>query len=174
MRSRIAFETDVVNDYFSRGQYSGKAYLRFCGASLLNSPIPDYRLNLNNGAATLSLPFPGSANVGDSFEYELVVQDETMVDPFVNRFVVTVGPNQDSSGGNGGGHQRSDGKNQGNNDTPEGLAIPSPIPIHESEWENHGFDKNTALKAVYDPFDGETIGWKSHLLYQYGQRLLED
>ena len=165
MRSRIAFETDVVNDYFSRGQFSGKAYLRFCGASLLDSPIPDYRLNLNNGVATLSLPFPVSANVGDSFEYELVVQDETMVDPFVNRFAVTAGHKQDLSKGNGGGRrQRSDGTNKGNDDTPEGLAIPSPIPIHESEWENYGFDKNTALKAVYDPVDGEQSG-ASHTYY---------
>ena len=164
MRSRITFETDVVNDYFSRGQFSGKAYLKFCGASLLNSQIPDYRLNLNNGVATLSLPFPGSANVDDSFEYELVVQDETMFDSFVNRFVVTAGHSQDSSGGNGGGHQRSDGQNKGNDDTPEGLAIPSPIPVHESEWEIHGFDKNTALKAVFDPLDGEELGG-SHTYY---------
>ena len=156
MRSRIAFETDAVNDYFSRNQFEGRANLKLRVASPLNSAVPDYRLNLNNGVATLNLPLPDSVSVGDSFEYELVVQDETLVDPFVNRFVIIAGPHQEPSGRNSErGRRRSDVRNNGNDDTPEGLALPPLIPIYEPEWESHDFDKTTALKVVHDPSEDE-------------------
>ena len=35
----------------------------------------------------------------------------------------------------------------------EGLAIPTPILVYEREWGRHGFDRNSALKAMYNPPD---------------------
>ena len=101
MRSRIAFETDVVSNYFTRGQYPGKHELRTRNRSSCNGSIPDYSINLDNGNATLNLSLPDKVKVGDSFAYELIVDDETRVDPFVNRFVISVGQYQKPSGGNG-------------------------------------------------------------------------
>ena len=163
MRSRIVFETDVVNDYFSRGQYAGEHVLRFQDQSLLNGPTPDHTLNLQDGVATLNLALPGWANVGDSIRYELVVQDETLVDPFVNPFVVSVGPHQEATGGNGGRRRQSD-NGGGRGETPQGLAIPTSIAVYEREWEKYGFDKNSALKAIYDPSDDDEESG-SHMYY---------
>lgn len=150
MRSRITFETDVVNDYFDRGQFEGTAELKFCGESPMSDPIPAKNLNLNNGVATLNLALPDGANVDDSFEYELVVLDETLVEPFVNRFIVSVGPEQESKGGQGSRRNGSNQKGKGGKNTPGGLAISNPIEIYEPEWGTYGFDKNSALRAVYD------------------------
>ena len=164
MRSRVAFETDVVNDYFTRGQYQGKHSLRPIYQSLKNTPVPDHTLNLQNGIATLNLSLPDGAKVGDSFRYELIVEDSTLVEPFVNSFVVSVGPHQEPSGGSGNGRRQSN-NGDGNSETPQGLAIPTPILVHEPEWDQHGFDRNSALKAVYDPSDDQDVSNGYHTYY---------
>ena len=67
MRSRIQFETDAVNDYFSRDQYAGKRTLKSRDGGLLNGEIPAYSLNLSDGVATLNLTLPDYTKVGDVF-----------------------------------------------------------------------------------------------------------
>lgn len=153
MRSRIAFETDVVNDYFTRGQYPGKHLLRSRSKNQSNGSVPDYRLNLDRGVATLNLSLPQDAQLGDSFAYELVVNDETLIEPFVNPFRVSVGPPQKSSGGGGNNGGRRGNQGGGDGENPQGLAVPSPIPIYEQDWPKHNFDKYSALKVTHNPSD---------------------
>ena len=155
-RSRIVFETDVVNDYFSRDQYAGEHVLRFQDKSLPNGSVPDHTLSLQDGAATLNLALPDGVQVGDFFPYELVVRDGVLVDPFINRFVVSVGPPQKQSRGNGTRRPRSN-QGDGHGNSLQGLAIPTPVPVYEQEWGKHGFDRNSALKAIYDPSDEEGV-----------------
>ena len=164
MRSRIVFETDVVNDYFSRGRYAGVHALRPLDQSCPNGSVPDHTLNLQNGVATLNLALPDGASVGDSFRYELVVQDETLAEPFVNAFVISAGPCQERSGGNGTRRPRTD-DGDGPGETPQGLAIPTPILVYEPEWEKRGFDRNSALGVVYDPSDDEEGASGYHTYY---------
>ena len=150
MRSRIAFETDVAKDYFEREQYAGEHVLR----PLLNFSMPDHTLNMHSGTATLNLNIPKGAGIGDSFEYEFTVRDDTLVEPFINRFKITTGQPQDSTGGKGKPRDRfSDG--QGNEETPKGLALPTPVPVYESAWDKHEFDKYSALRVVHDQSDKE-------------------
>lgn len=154
-RSRIVFETDVVNDYFTRRQQPGSYTLRSLSENPSGSKLPNKRFNLEDGVATLNLALPDDAKVGDSFAYELVIEDETLVERFENRFVITVGPYQKSSGGN----PRPKPLKQN-----QGMAIPNTVPVYESEWDKHGFDKNSALKAEWHPGDdGEQNG--AHTYY---------
>ena len=146
MRSRIAFETDVVNDYFTRGEFSGKRILRPLDNG--SRTPPDHSLNLQNGVATLNLRAPDEAVVGDSFKYQLVVEDETLVEPFVNSFVVKVKPKQEASPNPNPPIPPKPGSHNG-------LAIPVPRLVHRAEWGNHSFDKYSALKVIDDE---ETTG----------------
>ena len=148
MRSRIAFETDVAKDYFEREQYAGEHILK----PLFHIPIPDHNLNMHSGAATLNVTIPKSAGIGDTLEYEFTVRDDTLSEPFVNRFKITVGDPQNPTGGNG---QRRDHPtdDQGNKETPKGLALPTPVEVYQSEWHKYGFDKYSALKVVHEPSD---------------------
>ena len=148
MRSRIVFETDVANDYFSRKQFFGRHVLNPRDYDSLNGHVPDLTLNLHNGVATLNLDMPPAANIGDRFSYELIIEDETLAEPFVNPFVVSVGGPQNPSGGDA---PRPKRPGNGSGKTPQGLAIPTPIPVYESEWETHNFDRQSALKPVYYP-----------------------
>ena len=158
------FETDVVNDYFSRGTYAGKHILRSHDPRLLNARMPNHTLNLQNGLATLNLVLPEWAGVDDSIRYELVVEDERLVEPFVNPFVISVGPHQEGSGGSGNHRPRSD-DGAGDRDSAQGLAIPTPILVYESEWDKYSFDKNAALRAVYDPIDEQGRASESYTYY---------
>ena len=153
MRSRIAFETDVMNDYFSRDQYADKRTLKSRDGSLLNGEIPAYSLNLSDGIAILNLALPNDAKVGDVFRYDLVVEDETIIEPFVNSFVVSVEPDQKISGGNGKRNKRGgdSGEDSSNNETYQGLSVPIPTLVYESNWSLHNFDKYSALKVQYHP-----------------------
>ena len=154
MRSRIVFETDVANKYFDRSQLPGKHTLTPRNGFNTNGSVKDYNLNLWNGVATLNLKLPENCRVGDRFEYEFMVDDETLIEPFVNHFDVAVGPYQEPSGGPPGPRREfpevginGDGASAG------GLAIPNPIPVYESDWENYGFDKFSALRVIHDPND---------------------
>ena len=153
MRSRIAFETDVVNEYFSRDQYAGKHTLRPHGGNLPNDEIPTYNLNLSDGISTLNLALPSGARVGDIFKYDLVIQDETLVEPFVNSFVVSVAPEQKISGRKGDRNKRGDesGGDDPAKETDQGLSVPIPTLVYEPDWSLHNFDKYSALKVEYYP-----------------------
>lgn len=154
MRSRIAFETDVENGYFTRTENPGEQTLHFATNSLARDTVPNFTVNLDDGVATLNLSLPDNARVGDSFGYELIVTDPTLVDPFTNRFNVVVGPFQQPSGGSGG---RRNGREQGGEPGAAlaGLAIPIPYPVYEEEWGQHGFDRYSALKVVDDSDDDD-------------------
>ena len=163
MRSRIAFETDVASNYFTRGQYPGRHELRSRHQVSPNGSVPDYRLNLDSGVATLNLPLPTNAQAGDLFSYELVVHDDTLVEPFINPFTILVGSPQNSSGGNGNGRKRSDSNKKGDSENLKGLAVPIPKLVYEREWPAYGFDRYSALRVIQDSSDEE----EGHGAYTY-------
>ena len=155
-RARILFETDVANDYFDRPRSPGTFSLNVTSSDQVDDIGERYTVNLNNGIATLNLKIPAGSNPGDKIRCEAVVDDSTLIEPFVNPFVLELFPPSDSVGGNG--HVRNPGKgsNNGNKrESPQGLAIPEAILVYENEWENHKFNKYSALRVIHDPAEDE-------------------
>ena len=157
MRSRIAFETDVANDYFKRSRLPGRQVLRSLDVPDSQAEVPDHTLNLDNGVATLNLSLPANAREGDAFRYQLSIEDETLIVPFENSFLVSVGPFQEPSGGGGGRKDRTD-TGDGTGESPRGLALPNTIDVREEDWENRGFDKYSALQVIQLPPDDDEDG----------------
>ena len=164
MRSRISFNTDVVNDYFNRTELPGSFTLCPVGTNKGVEQVPNHSLNLNNGIATLNLKLPEGATEGQSFDYEFIVQDDTLVFPFANRFTVNVGPHQTPSGGHG---PRPDNTEPGSGcgTAPSGLAIPQPNRVFKPDWPLHSFDEYSALKAVHDPGEDESSNSDGYSYY---------
>ena len=154
MRSRISFTTDVVNDYFHRTELPGSFLLRPADPHACMGEIPNHSLNMNNGIATLNLKLPEGVIEGQSFAYELIIQDDTLTFPFKNRFMVTVGTYQHPSGGYNTDTPHPE-QGSGTGTAPSGLAIPQPNRVFRPEWPLHSFDEYSALKAVYDPNEDE-------------------
>ena len=147
MRSRIIFETDVENDYFSREKYGGKFSIRSRDGTMLKGTLPNYRLNLHNGVATLNLNVPDEAGIGETFVYEAEVEDATLVEPFVNTFTIKVKPEQKSNSG--------ERKNPDPPTMPQGLTFPNLVLLFEKDWEKYCFDKFSALKAIQEQTDDD-------------------
>lgn len=160
--ARITFETDAANDYFKRDEQPGTFKLfRVTVTGLV--PAADYqRPRLHNGLAHLSLSLPPDVHDGDDIEFEAVVTDPSRVDPFVNRFILTILAERESTSGEGGEREAksdSPGDEKGSSDKGTGqtrdgyLDIPKTTPVYEKDWKSKEpeFDKFTAMRIKRQP-----------------------
>jgi hypothetical protein len=155
---RIAFETDAENDYFRRDEEPGELKL----FQLINGNLKtatNWRTpHLFEGTASLTLTLPEGANLGDKLTYEVQVMDPSRIDPFLNRFTLTVQaeriapeppslppppkPSKEPTS--------QDGK-----DKPDDtrLNVPQPQEIREPAWPNQDppFDRFTAMQIKRQP-----------------------
>lgn len=169
MRCRITFETDVVNDYFYRLEYKGIFSLQILNTEDIK-PVNSYSMNLQNGKATLNVRLPEDCSIGDVIEYEAKVADDTLLQPFVNRFVITVGPPQQVKAGSNrkgkppldqDGHER---------EISTGLSMPEIYEVYELDWEKrkHKFDQFSALEIIQEgAADAEIAGNGSAAVYSF-------
>jgi hypothetical protein len=84
-KARIAFDTDVVDDYFTRKIDRGqKEFVRIVDGTRV--PLTDYTgPNLADGRANLTLDLPESMKAGDVLELELIVRDAVTDAEFINK-----------------------------------------------------------------------------------------
>lgn len=156
MRCRITFETDAVNDYFSRDVDQGEFSL-FRIVDDTRHPVADYvGPNLQNGAATLSVQLPANCQEGDTLHYVAMVTDRTRVEAFENSFVINVKGISEPRGGGGGRKPRVKGEDE-EQEIPTGISLPNITKVYEADWEKHNphFDKYTALRIKHAGTSGE-------------------
>jgi len=147
MRARIAFDTDVVNDYFHRDENRGTFDLLY-ESNGRNMVVENYSLNLQNGIANLSVQIPAGSIEGDQIRFVSKVTDDTLIDPLENIFILELKPAIEPSR-EGGERRRPPNDAEGTGRTlPTGLQLPNITRIYESDWGNHDFDKYSALKIV--------------------------
>lgn len=151
MRCRIAFETDVVNDYFDKLENKGKFTLQITNKGETGQ-VCSYSLNLQNGIATLNLRLPETCSIGEVFEYEATVTDETLLEPFKNRLIIQVGPAQKTEPGEGERKKPPTSEDGDKREKPEGISLPDIKEVYEQDWEKrkHNFDKYAALEIVQE------------------------
>jgi hypothetical protein len=148
MRTRIAFETDAVNDYFNRSIDPGQ-FAIYREVNGVRQPVLNYvGPNLQNGVGTLSVQLPEGCRTGDELQFLTIVNDASRVEPFENRFIVRVRPPADVSEGNGARRKPAAKTPGADRDVPGGITLPNILKVHEAEWDKHSprFDKFTALQ----------------------------
>ena len=171
-RCRIVFETDAVNDYFSRNVDPGEFSL-FLVSDVERSPVSDYvGPNLQNGIATLTVQLPANCQIGDLLRLHAVVTDPTRLDPFENTFSLDVKPEVEAHGGGGGKRQQPPIEEKGEErEMPGGISLPNIVPIYEADWPSQSppFDKYSALRiGITDaPSNGESGNGESHDVYDF-------
>lgn len=145
-KPRIQFKTDVVNDYFSRDEMSGKMIVKQNNVILGDSR---YTINMWNGLCNLNVSLPIEKKVGDLIEYTVEVSDETSVKPFTSIFYLQLEPEEDKTVSNSSSRRSSSGENEGDdNFRLEGLNLPQIIKVRRNEWEKYGFNGYTSLQAT--------------------------
>ncbi|HLG87161.1 MAG TPA: hypothetical protein VKZ79_08180 [Alphaproteobacteria bacterium] len=155
---RIAFVTDAENDYFRRDEQPGEMELFQIIAGDL-TPAKNWRTpHLFEGNASLSLSLPPEAEVGDTLIFEAQVTDPSRIEPFRNRFVLSVraereerpprpSPPPESKADKPGSETGKDTQN----DTR--LNVPNPAEVWEKDWSSQDpqFDKFTAMRIKRPP-----------------------
>lgn len=83
-RVRVAFDTDVVDEYFTRKVDRGqKEFVRIVDGKRV--PLTDYTgPNLADGRANLTIDLPEGMKAGDVLELQFIVKDAATGDEFVN------------------------------------------------------------------------------------------
>jgi len=157
MRCRITFETDVVNDYFSRRIDKGEFKLLFASNGNRDVATDFVGPNLNNGVATLSIRLPGNCKQGDVLTFVAQVTDPSRIELFENTFNVHVIDAHAPHGG-GSGRRKPPTDQQGDDrEVPAGIALPNITKVREVNWNDYApaFDKYTALRIKHAATEGE-------------------
>ncbi|GAI28166.1 unnamed protein product, partial [marine sediment metagenome] len=101
---------------------------------------------------------------------EAKVTDDTLLEPFVNRFVVMVESAQKIELGGGGRRKPPGGRDGHEREIPTGVAMPEIHEVYEPEWENRKpkFDKYSALQIVQEEAaDPETPSNGNAAIYSF-------
>ena len=142
-KCRIRFKTDACNDFFTREKYPGTFSLTRDGG-----PCEDHFVNLRDGIAALNFELPVDAKESDEYTYNFTVTDTNNDNQFEESFVITIVRSQETHGG-GGGRIPPDNGNKGKNTfTPAGISLPNVIEVTHEKWDDHNFDKESALDIV--------------------------
>ncbi|OOO01562.1 MAG: hypothetical protein USCGTAYLOR_02239 [Chromatiales bacterium USCg_Taylor] len=157
-QTRIAFVTDAENDYFRRDDEPGELKLFQVIADELR-PAKNWRSpHLFEGNASLSLSLPSDAGIGDTLVYEVQVMDPSRIEPFRNRFMLSVkaerkqrprrptpppAPKPDKPGSEAGKDAQNDTR----------LDVPNPVEVWEKDWtaQDPHFDRFTAMRIKRPP-----------------------
>ncbi len=145
MRCRITFETDVVNDYFSRNEMPGTFTLTY-SANDQERAASTYGINLQNGIATLSVVLPADAEQGHEIYFTSTVADDLLLEPFVNVFNVKVVEPATPTGKKGNRRKPPTAAKGMERELPIGIELPKVTRVYEGDWNRYGFDKYSALK----------------------------
>jgi hypothetical protein len=154
---RVAFETDAENDYFRRDEEPGDLKLfQLIDGKL--KPAKNWRTpHLFQGLASLTLSLPDDTKIDDTLIYEAQVMDPSRVEPFRNRFTLTVRAEREEQPPRPPKPPKEheeptskDGK-QKPNDTK--LSVPNPQEIYEPAWgqQDPKFDRSTAMTIKRQP-----------------------
>jgi hypothetical protein len=144
----IKYETDVVNDYFSRSK--GRGRLKVTKSEMKK------RISLWNGIAKLYLIPPTNASLGDKIELESIVPIKN--DAFKAQIRVKITePREKKKKIKKGGittPRPEFGREKEELDKGDGFQldrrIPEPIPVYrdDSNWRKYGFNDLTGLRLI--------------------------
>lgn len=154
---RVSFETNAENDYFRRDEEPGECKLfQLIDGKL--KPAKNWQTpHLFEGAATLTLALPENAEVGQTLTYEAHITDPSRIEPFTNRFTLTVReerkeqpPRPPKPPKPHDGPTPNDGKDKQDD---SGLNIPNPQEVYEAGWgeQDPKFDRFTAMRIKRPP-----------------------
>jgi hypothetical protein len=160
-RARITFETDAENMYLNRDTYPGEFSLfqisnvdQRQDRSILDS----WTVNLVNGIATLNLSLPANCEENSELEFMAQVSDDTLFEPFRNKFILRILAPAADTGGKPGPRRRPPLNESGNaREVPTGIDLPKIIKVKRNRedgqkgWEDMdpAFDEFSALRIKH-------------------------
>lgn len=147
-RLRFDFETDAVNDYFTRekepGEYSLDIELIKANESKsIANEEKIFSQYLNNGHWVVSVKIPDDAEEGDKLKINFNIKDIDSDGWTLISEVEIIGPAETKT------HQKNKTKqNQGKRDYTTGFDLPNVTWVVQNEWDEYKFDEHSALAII--------------------------
>jgi len=117
--------------------------------------IIDHSINLWNGIANLNIKLPSLAKPGDLLHFQSEVNDISRVEPFIEEFFVQVEDKIDKKPGKPGKRKPPSSDKKGKDAINKSyLDLPNVIEVYEDDWDQHSFNKESALKVIDSGEDG--------------------
>jgi hypothetical protein len=141
---KIEFETDAMNDYFTRAITPGK--ITFTPIDLIE------HTHLWNGKFETRVRVPWNAQSGDAVKIRVNVTDierEARDIPFISTFTITAAPELED-GWTSGPPIKPRSANIGGSRRGVVLATPKVNEVHKGEWSQYDFNKYNAIKLMND------------------------
>ncbi|OLS20192.1 MAG: hypothetical protein HeimC2_38160 [Candidatus Heimdallarchaeota archaeon LC_2] len=146
---KVDFETDVVNDYFTRDTIQGKIELQLNGHLLEAGKF--YSWTLWNGEFTLRIVGDDYVEVGEVISYQIRIEDDRMIHPIIIEFIIKM--REPPQIGTPGRAKPKSPKQpgEGAERSSQMLEPPKIHPIYQDKWKDHNFNKYSAGYAILDP-----------------------
>lgn len=154
---RINFETDVENNYFGRSKDRGYYYIS-CKLATDDTELSilSHHMNVFEGTATLNITLPDFLKVGDGVTLEVRVSDDSMASPFENICELTIVEKTQHVHRPSPPRPKPPSDEEGDGvQAPSKVGLPKAIWVDEADWEDHGFDKFSAVKIEQVPTDDD-------------------
>jgi hypothetical protein len=146
---RIAFETDVEDNYFGRPKDPGQYTAEYLAADAW-AELPGHSMQLVKGHATLSVDLPEGVKAGDVLNIRVVVSDDQHVDSFENSATLKVVPFKEREPNpNPNPNPKPPSNHHGDEETgPAGIQLPTARWVEKDEWSEYNFDERSALRII--------------------------
>jgi hypothetical protein len=150
--TRVVFETDVQDDYFSRKSVNGIFAVDVKNQNGANITV-DYRVgNLKDGLMTVALEVDDRhVKPGDELTYEFLISDETLLNPFKNELKLKILAKADPHQPGTKGTNSATNKGKGDTGGTKSAGLPDIFAIEEHDWTTEGFNAESALKIKSKP-----------------------
>ena len=143
----LQFETDVVNDFFTRAGALSPGSFAIETLHPLGIDVSGVIGTLHDGSISVRLKHPAGSQVGEKYEVSLVIAAPDSDKKFINSLKVEVLPVAESQKPGGRGEKTSPNSGDKGGASQAGIDLPRIIPIYKEDWASHDWNEWTALEV---------------------------
>jgi hypothetical protein len=151
---RLVFETDALDNYFSRKLTPGSLSLE-CFSQNNEELLVDYRVgNLNAGLMSIVLKLdPKKVQVGEILEFNFIVSDDSLVEPFRNKLKLTILDPAITNPPGTDGEDSTGNVPKGSSGGTKSAGLPNISPVAKDEW-GEDWNELSAIQIKSNPDAG--------------------
>jgi len=161
----LSFETDVVNDFFSRTGALQPGVFKVVAEHPSGAVVTANIGTLHDGCLEVRLKHPSTVMEGDEYKVRLTITAPDIDTEFINTLNLKVLPEAPiMKPGTTGGRRHSTSGTKGGA-SRSGIDLPRIVPVYRDEWDKYGWNEWTALEVQM--LDGKAEAFQVNMDNRY-------
>jgi len=161
----LSFETDVVNDFFSRAGSLQPGVFSITAEHPSGGSVSANVGTLHDGCLEVRLKHPSTAVAGDEYKVRLAITAPDIDTEFINTLTVKVLPDAEVSKPGTVGTRKHPISGTKGGSTRSGIDLPRIVPVYRDEWDSLGWNEWTALEVKM--LDGKAEAFQINMDNRY-------